>query len=1164
MRLNQLRTIDVWRSELQRLPDHQGILILSNVDGLAIDLCRQLLGSLQQLVEVGKLTVALSGESSLINVAEGPATEFNCCHQFVLQAHDRSEFARFLIKRMRIHGFNWDKADGSNGRTVKRTMAEIRAMLTRFYQLTGGDVVLLRAALLCMSERRVYHLNRSKPPSPMPDPPEDLMTEQLIPTGGLVPFRFLSRSVETAPESWSLLSALLAGRQVPVEDEAPNALELAGLIRRSSGLDQVGTTSFEPEYWKWSSLYAERFAKRHYDAKRMGDHFGAEGLWDQAFECYAQLQPEQRQRPLSNEDSIWVRHVLAAAETEFHVRSTHATWREELRWFLRQAAKQLLGFHAVAFFDAVGETWEPAKDASSDRIGKTPGLAAGAALNDEHAEIQVSAGGATVYCNGANFTRDTPSLQEAVILDPMPNRAIATGRHRYIRDLLEIYKAAWEHGRLEELQRLSRARRQPILQLSTELQEHVGSSAWGAEKMLSLTATRMAETKSMGIQRVVTLLPQNRGELLRWSVVNDSHGRLAEKSSIEFLPPAKSFLRKRKPSGWSTAKAPAWLANLPGLVCGGGVVVVPVRRRAKSDCAQDEDTDEPVSALLLIELAAHDINPDLLETLEIFSDRLHAVLGTSRNYSLLLQILNPSRNATILLDENGLIRFASNGAFHVLTGGYSNQPTGWHVAPMSPADLGCNEEIQEHLKLMLSIRSRTCRYVVDLLVAGRKGAWLADVFPLNEWNGKSAGVAVVYRDRSFLFGYFKVLRRISEATSVEGALQAFMSGLQEYPDFSANEKAGLNIRLYKLVDGNLQGAYCVGMSLEHSDSFKRGGFPMRREDSAGIAYRAIDAEQPMVFRWQTNGPPGIDHTPHGVRFERINEKPIYSETFGRKEGDFWIDVPLFLNGTWKITIALKSAVGDNLQPETLELFKFFGFALNDCLERLSREEELIRSTTETLATTAHGLVNSFASLAPMAGQIEQLPGGEKIGAEMRDFVDEELISLKRIRNRYSAIELRSVPGDLGEIVENAMNRWAGPKGKTWDWVDGVRPRLVNRWDPQLAGDIIRELAVNAHVWARPNIPLKMIAIGRILRGCVILEIADNGPGIRPEHKHAIFEKMKSIRPETMERSTGWGLYHVKRITDQRKGRVKEIGVFGEGARFRFVLPLLPDAPTSNL
>ena len=70
-------------------------------------------------------------------------------------------------------------------------------------------------------------------------------------------------------------------------------------------------------------------------------------------------------------------------------------------------------------------------------------------------------------------------------------------------------------------------------------------------------------------------------------------------------------------------------------------------------------------------------------------------------------------------------------------------------------------------------------------------------------------------------------------------------------------------------------------------------------------------------------------------------------------------------------------------------------------------------------------------------------------------------------------------------------------------------------------------------------------------------VIDEGPGIKPEEEHLLFQKfsMLSARPTGGENSTGIGLSLVKTYIEKLDGSIRYKGKFGEGSTFTVQLPL---------
>lgn len=75
-------------------------------------------------------------------------------------------------------------------------------------------------------------------------------------------------------------------------------------------------------------------------------------------------------------------------------------------------------------------------------------------------------------------------------------------------------------------------------------------------------------------------------------------------------------------------------------------------------------------------------------------------------------------------------------------------------------------------------------------------------------------------------------------------------------------------------------------------------------------------------------------------------------------------------------------------------------------------------------------------------------------------------------------------------------------------------------------------------------------------GHAIVEIRDSGPGVPPEDRPHIFERLYRGDKSRSQRGLGLGLSLVQAVVHAHGGQVREDGVDGEGACFRVLLPLV--------
>lgn len=67
-------------------------------------------------------------------------------------------------------------------------------------------------------------------------------------------------------------------------------------------------------------------------------------------------------------------------------------------------------------------------------------------------------------------------------------------------------------------------------------------------------------------------------------------------------------------------------------------------------------------------------------------------------------------------------------------------------------------------------------------------------------------------------------------------------------------------------------------------------------------------------------------------------------------------------------------------------------------------------------------------------------------------------------------------------------------------------------------------------------------------------MADDGPGIAPEHHDRIFQMFKTLAPKDETDSNGMGLAMIKKTVEHYGGAVRVDSNAGGGARFSFTWP----------
>ncbi len=227
------------------------------------------------------------------------------------------------------------------------------------------------------------------------------------------------------------------------------------------------------------------------------------------------------------------------------------------------------------------------------------------------------------------------------------------------------------------------------------------------------------------------------------------------------------------------------------------------------------------------------------------------------------------------------------------------------------------------------------------------------------------------------------------------------------------------------------------------------------------------------------------------------------------------------------------------------------------------DQETMRS--ELLRVAAHNLKSPLNTLKLVEDTLRERHADEEsrfaldtlratvknMQAIIDDFMDMVVIQTGNLRLKLQTVE-------LFEVIMNVIAQYqlvADSKsirlsyGKTGGQVMGDSRRVLQIVS-NLVSNALKFSPSGTHVrlWTQHN--------GQYLRLCV----ADEGPGVRPEERHLLFQEFSRIstRPTGSESSTGLGLWIVKQLAQEMGGSVSAGFPPGGGAIFYVDLPFARD------
>jgi len=235
--------------------------------------------------------------------------------------------------------------------------------------------------------------------------------------------------------------------------------------------------------------------------------------------------------------------------------------------------------------------------------------------------------------------------------------------------------------------------------------------------------------------------------------------------------------------------------------------------------------------------------------------------------------------------------------------------------------------------------------------------------------------------------------------------------------------------------------------------------------------------------------------------------------------------------------------------------------ITDVSER-RHQEEFYRSFIQNIS---HELLTPLAAIAGHVANIKECSIEEvESWRHSQDIIEREIRRLTGLTSNLlllsrleSGVPLRLEPTNVGVVVEEAVAgllRVAQAKGIELSIQSPPRlPRI--RADRHQIKQVFINLLDNAVKYCPEGSEVQVRL--ETDRESMIVEVADNGPGIPPEDLPHVFEKMYRVEKESTRsvEGSGLGLSIVKRIVELHSGQIAVESAVGEGTTFRVRLPL---------
>jgi len=241
-----------------------------------------------------------------------------------------------------------------------------------------------------------------------------------------------------------------------------------------------------------------------------------------------------------------------------------------------------------------------------------------------------------------------------------------------------------------------------------------------------------------------------------------------------------------------------------------------------------------------------------------------------------------------------------------------------------------------------------------------------------------------------------------------------------------------------------------------------------------------------------------------------------------------------------------------------------GAAIQDRLrlrEHQARVEFARHVGLVNLGTLAGGLAHELANpLTALALELDAIETVVKPGEHTRHLRGAQqavsrmgsILGAMRHGARFSDGDQREVdlPSEIEETLVLLQARLKHRVELVRDY--GQLPPV--RCQPTLLGQVLVNLVVNAADALRDRAGARLCLRTRRIDGHALIEVEDNGPGVRPELRERIFEPFFTTKGES---GNGLGLWISAGIARLHGGELTLVDAQGGGSIFRLSLPLTP-------
>jgi signal transduction histidine kinase len=296
---------------------------------------------------------------------------------------------------------------------------------------------------------------------------------------------------------------------------------------------------------------------------------------------------------------------------------------------------------------------------------------------------------------------------------------------------------------------------------------------------------------------------------------------------------------------------------------------------------------------------------------------------------------------------------------------------------------------------------------------------------------------------------------------------------------------------------------------------------------------------------------------------------------GRDRRRDYLGLPMMVGGRCVGGLVFGRFGGPAYPPEHIRLAEFVAWHVGQLLENrrmarriatLEAQRELARMQEEFISTISHELRTPLGFIKGYVTTLlrDDTKWDQPARQEFLQIIDDEADRLRELidnlldssRLESGSLGMTREPAQVGALVRDTVQRARSMyPGLTLEVrMEDDLPTI--EMDSTRISQVLDNLISNAVKYA-PSSPISLNVSAN--NNWLTLDIQDRGPGIDSEHMAHLFERFYRV-PDSSQgvRGTGLGLYICRKIVEAHGGEIGVDSQPGQGTRFRFTIPMIPD------